>query len=56
MKKGKRPTLKQIVLLKSSNLDHEEWLVVKNLPEELHIVHRKTGILRILPNFSRLSK
>lgn len=56
MKKGKRPTLKQIVLLQSSGLNHENWLVVKNLPDELHIIHRETGRLRVLPNFSNLSR
>jgi len=51
MKQGKRPTKKQSSLIQSYGLDHSNWLVVKNLPDELHISHRETGSLRVLPNF-----
>ncbi|MDQ0269973.1 DUF6906 family protein [Cytobacillus purgationiresistens] len=43
MKNGKNPTVKQKKIIQSSGLNRENWLVVKNLPEKLVIVHRNTN-------------
>lgn len=43
MKSGKRPTKKQKMALAGAGEDPQAWLIVKNLPSMLHIVHRKTG-------------
>ncbi len=40
MKNGKLPTLEQKKILKANGLQPENWLVVKNLPDELEIVSR----------------
>lgn len=50
MKSGKRPTRRQMAAIKWCGLNPDNWLVVKNLPDELHIVHRETGRLRVIPN------
>ncbi|WP_430517075.1 DUF6906 family protein [Bacillus infantis] len=33
----------------SANLDPKNYLVVKNLPGELHVVHRKTTEIKVIP-------
>ncbi|WP_438646631.1 DUF6906 family protein [Robertmurraya kyonggiensis] len=43
MKHGKRPSLNQKIIMKNVGLNPENWLVVKNLPDELWIVHRVSG-------------
>lgn len=48
MKHGKKPTLKQKELIKELKLKAENWLVVKNLPGEMHIVNRKSNKIRIV--------
>lgn len=50
MKQGKRPTRRQASLIKSYGLNSDNWLIVKNLPGELHISHRETGSKRVLSN------
>ena len=40
MKNGKRPTKKQSILLAQKKLDPEMWLIVKNEPDKMLIVHR----------------
>lgn len=40
MKNGKRPTLRQKKVMKANGLVPENWLVVKDLGSELHIVSR----------------
>ncbi|MCP1355437.1 DUF6906 family protein [Aneurinibacillus migulanus] len=49
MKNGKRPTRKQKLAMKAVRLNPENWLVTKNLPGELHLVHRETNRERKLP-------
>ena len=51
MKHGKRPSLKEKKLIatlkiKSRHLNPENWLVVKDTPAELHIIHKDkiTGV------------
>ena len=40
MKHGKAPTVAQKKLLKEKRLDPDNWLVVKNQPDRMEIVHR----------------
>lgn len=40
MKNGKNPTREQKKLLQKWNLDSSMWLVVKDTPTEMHLVHR----------------
>lgn len=49
MKQGKRPTKRQAILIKSCNLNPNNWLVFKNTDGKLHLVHRETGTKRIIP-------
>ncbi|MDQ0228442.1 DUF6906 family protein [Metabacillus niabensis] len=51
MKQGKRPTRNQKMLIKQVGLNPNNWLIVKNLQHEheLHIAHRETGRLRVIP-------
>ena len=49
MKHGKRPTVKQKKFLSAHRLNPDNWLIVKDTPEEMHIVYRFTGSgLRII--------
>ena len=43
MKNGKRPTVKQKIRINGAGLRWENWLVVKDRPEEMLIVHRHSG-------------
>ena len=40
MKNGKRPTLKQKLLMRSYGLQPDNWFIVKNTPEYLEVVSR----------------
>lgn len=40
MKHGKKPTVKQCKLMQRWRLDPADWLVAKDTPEEMVIVHR----------------
>ena len=40
MKNGKNPTLAQRKLMQKWKLDSSMWLVVKDTPTEMHLVHR----------------
>lgn len=48
MKHGKNPTVKQKKLMTAWHLNYENWLVVKDTPAEMVIVHRDTGALRTI--------
>jgi hypothetical protein len=47
--RGKNPTLKQKKAIKAAGWNPDNWLVVKNPPGELHLVHRYTGTKKIIP-------
>ncbi|MGC4378292.1 hypothetical protein WD019_15390 [Fictibacillus sp. Mic-4] len=49
MKNGKRPTKRQKEHIKAMGLNPENWLIIKNLHNEMHLVHRETGSKRIVP-------
>ena len=40
MKHGKRPTKNQSIFIKDHGLNPEDWLVVKDRPEQMELVHR----------------
>ena len=40
MKNGKNPTVAQRKLMYKWKLDWRDWLVVKDTPSEMHLVHR----------------
>lgn len=40
MKHGKKPTVAQRKFIKSKRLNPENWLVTKDTPTEMHLVHR----------------
>lgn len=48
MKHGKRPTRKQKMLLDKLHLNPDNWLVVKDNPMELIVVHKLSGKQRRL--------
>lgn len=48
MKHGKRPSVKQKQIINHTGLNPIDWLVIKSLPNELHIVHRETNQKRII--------
>lgn len=48
MKNGKNPTVRQKKLLTQWHLNYENWLIVKDTPTEMEIVHRNTGQRRTI--------
>lgn len=46
MKHGKRPTVAQRKLLTAWHLDPATWLVVKDTPEVMELVHRNFDHIR----------
>lgn len=54
MKNGKKPTVAQCNLMQKWNLDPANWLVVKNTPTELVLVHRHSDTTtRVIPKGDR---
>lgn len=52
MKHGRKPTVAQCKLIQAWNLNPTDWLVVKDTPEEMHIVHRYSEkTTRIIPKY-----
>jgi len=49
MKNGKKPNRKQQEALQKAGLRSENWLIVKNLEKELHVVNRSSNKLRVIP-------
>jgi hypothetical protein len=48
MKNGKRPNHSQKEVIRSRGLNPENWLITKNLPNNLHLVNRESGKERII--------
>ena len=46
--KGKNPTRQQKKILQGRRLNPNNWLVLKNPTNELHIQHRETKSIRVL--------
>ena len=51
MKHGKKPTRKQAMFIRSKRLNPENWLVTKDTPTEMVLVHRHFDT-----NFRRIRK
>ena len=49
MKHGKKPTVAQMVYIKSLRLNPENWLIVKDNSEEFLMVHRLSDKPKKLP-------
>lgn len=49
MKNGKRPTKRQKMLIAASGKNPADWLVCKDTPTEMHLVHRHAGTRKIIP-------
>jgi hypothetical protein len=49
LKNGKKPTRQQQVAIIAAKLDPKDWLVMKNLSNELHIFHRDNKDLKVIP-------
>ena len=48
MKHGKKPTVAQAKFLQARKLNWENWLIERDTPEAMVIVHRFTGKTRII--------
>lgn len=48
MKNGKRPTVAQKKFITAHGLDCNEWLVAKDTPHMMVIVHRESGKVEVL--------
>lgn len=46
MKNGKNPTVSQKKALKAAGLNPENWLISKDTPESMLIIHRVSGKAR----------
>lgn len=46
MKHGKKPTARQKQLMTDEGLDCREWLVTKDTPGMMEIVHRESGTIK----------
>lgn len=50
MKNGKRPTVRQMELMRLWRLNPNDWLVVKDTPDAMTVVHRLSDkTTRIIP-------
>lgn len=55
MKNGKRPTREQRKLMEKWKLKPEDWLITKNTPERMELVHRHSDrTTRIIPKGGEL--
>lgn len=48
MKHGKKPTVAQAKRISGMGLNYENWLVVKDTPDSMTIVHRVSGKQRVI--------
>jgi hypothetical protein len=49
MKSGRKPNRTQEKVISISGLDAKDWLIVKNLDHEIHVVHRETNEMKVIP-------
>jgi len=49
MKHGKAPTVAQKKLLKQWRLKPEDWLIERDTPEQMVIIHRFGNAVRVIP-------
>ena len=49
MKHGTKPTVRQAKILQAKHLKAENWLIERETPTEMRIVHRYGNSQRIIP-------
>ena len=49
MKHGKKPTVQQRKLLQAYHMAPGDWLVVKDLPDRMEVVHRYFDLHKTVP-------
>ena len=49
MKQGKNPTARQMKVMEAMGLNPKNWLVSKNESDKMTVVHRETGLFRVVP-------
>jgi hypothetical protein len=54
--RSKRPTRAQKIIIKRWHLNPENWLVKKETPYEMTIVHKHTEAIRIIPEGNKGKK
>ncbi|MED3090360.1 DUF6906 family protein [Bacillus toyonensis] len=50
MKNGKNPNKKEKIHINSYNLNPDSWLIYKKADGQLHLVHRHTNSIRVIPS------
>lgn len=48
MKHGKRPTVRQKKMMETARINPDNWLVSKDTPKEIVLVHRHTDTVRVI--------
>lgn len=48
MKHGKKPTVRQCEIIKAKGLDPQNWMIEREKPEEMVIVHRYADTTRTI--------
>lgn len=48
MKNGKKPTVRQIIFIEHSGIDHRNYLVSKDTPNEMVLINRYTNQVRTI--------
>ncbi|WP_083838533.1 DUF6906 family protein [Desulfitobacterium dehalogenans] len=56
LKHGKSPTRRQKELIEAHRLNADSWLVTKNTPTEMEIVHRVSGNVRECPGDQKIKE
>ncbi len=56
MKHGRRLTRKQKEIVQTAGHNPHDWLLVKNLPDKLVLVHRTNGIKQEVSNRDRVNE
>jgi len=50
MKNGKKPTKREKMQINSYNLNVDNWLIFKKADGRLHLIHRHTNRVRVIPS------
>lgn len=50
MKHGRKPTKKQSIFIKENGLNPDDWLITKDTPEQMELVHKckSSGATKII--------
>ncbi|MGR5867114.1 DUF6906 family protein [Bacillus cereus] len=50
MENGKRPTKREKIHINSYNLNPDNWLIYQKADGRLHLIHRHTNSIRVIPS------